>query len=220
LALASLSLAGLSVAGLAAADEARKPAHPAKAHPADAAKAADQAPAKAADKAAAMDDKAMEAWMKVATPGEGHKWLEPVVGAWDAKITMWMAPGAPPQETTGTSENKWVLGGRFVEQRYEGTFMGQPFSGVGYTGYDNFKKKYVGTWMDTMGTMMMVSQGDAAGKTLTMTSTVDDVTTGKATAVKTEIKILAPDHHVMEMWGPDPSGKPFKTMEIDYTRKK
>src|SRR3989442_441387 len=82
-----------------AADEAKKPANPAK----------------TSDQAAPTDEKAMmEAWAKVATPGEAHKWLEPVVGTWDAKITMWMTPGAPPQESTGTSENKWVLGGRFV----------------------------------------------------------------------------------------------------------
>jgi hypothetical protein len=41
-----------------------------------------------------------------------------------------------------------VLGGRFVEQRYAGNFMGQPFSGLGYTGYDNYRKKYIGSWMD------------------------------------------------------------------------
>jgi hypothetical protein len=133
---------------------------------------------------------------------------------------MWMAPGAPPQQSTGSSENTWVLGGRFVEQRHEGNFMGQSFSGLGYTGYDNYKKKYVGTWMDTMGTMIMVSQGDAAGKTLSMSSTIDDILTGKATPVKSELKIVDPDHHVLEMWGPDPSGKQFKTMEIQYTRKK
>ena len=191
--------AAVSAAALAAADEAKKPA----------------------GRAAAMDEKAMmEAWIKVATPGDGHKWLEPVIGGWDTKISMWMAPGTPPRQSTGTADHKWVLGGRFVEQRYEGSFMGQPFSGVGYTGYDNYKKKYVGTWMDTMGTMIMVSQGDAAGKTLTMSSTIDDVITGKATAVKSEIKIVDADHHTMEMWGPDPTGKSFKTLEIQYTRKK
>jgi len=206
----SVVLAALAAVTMAAAHDTTKPADPAK---------------KPADKAAAAptDDKAMmEAWMKVATPGDAHKKLDPVVGTWEAKITMWMAPGAPPQESTGTSENKWVLGGRFVEQRYEGTFMGQPFSGVGYTGYDNYKKKYIGTWMDTMGTMMMVSQGtsDSAGKTITMTSTMDDIMTGKATTVKSDLKIVDPDHHVMEMWAPDPAGKQFKTMEIHYTKKK
>jgi len=45
-----------------------------------------------------------------------------VVGTWGAKITTWMSPGAPPQESTGTSENKWVLGGRFVQQSHEGNF--------------------------------------------------------------------------------------------------
>jgi hypothetical protein len=28
------------------------------------------------------------------------------------------------------------------------------------------------------------------------------------------------DHHTFEMWGPDPTGKVFKMMEIQYTRKK
>ena len=199
----ALILSALAAATLATAEETKKPA---------------DKPA-----AAPMDDKAMmDAWMKVATPGDAHKRLDPVVGTWDAKIMMWMAPGAPPQESTGISENKWVLGGRFVEQRYEGTFMGQPFSGVGYTGYDNYKKKYIGTWMDTMGTMMMVSQGtsDATGKTFSMTSTMDDIMTGKPATVKSDLKIVDADHHVMEMWAPDPAGKQFKTMEIHYTKKK
>jgi len=205
--------AAMAVAAPAAADQAKKPT--------DTAKKAAEATKAPADRAA--DEKAMmEKWLQVATPSAGHKALEPVVGTWDAKITTWMSPGAPPQESTGTSENKWVLGGRFVQQSHEGNFMGQPFSGVGYTGYDNFKKKYVGTWMDTMGTMIMVSQGsaDATGKTLSMTSTIDDIMTGKPASIKSEIKIVDPGHHVMEMWGPDPTGKQFKTMEIRYTRKK
>ena len=200
------------LARTASADTPTKPAdRPGK--PADTA-------TKAADKAAADEKAMMEKWVQVATPGAGHKWLEPLIGTWDAKITVWMAPGAPPQESTGSSESKWVLGGRFVEQRYEGAFMGQPFSGVGYTGYDNYKKKYVATWMDSMGTMVMVSQGDAAGQILSMTSTIDDVIAAKPIDVKTELKILGADQHSMEMWGPDPTGKQFKTMEIRYTRKK
>ena len=59
-----------------------------------------------------------------------------------------------------------ALGGRFLEERVQSSFMGQPFSGIGYTGYDNVKKKYVSTWMDNMGTMIMVMEGtpDPAGK--------------------------------------------------------
>src|SRR5262245_7663942 len=103
----------------------------------------------------AMDEKAaMEAMAKAATPGDGQKKLDPLVGTFDAKVTMWADPSKPPQESTGTSETSWVLGNRFLETKYQGTFMGQPFSGIGYTGYDNVTGKYVGTWMDTMSTGM------------------------------------------------------------------
>lgn len=170
-----------------------------------------------------MDEKAMmEAWQKFATPGEEHKKLDGMVGTWDTKVVTWMAPGAPAQESSGTSENRWVLGNRFIEQRFEGTFMSQPFSGLGYTGYDNYKKKYVASWMDTAGTSIMMSEGsaDPGGKTMTFWATMDDFMTGKKMKIKEVVTTVDPDHIVFEMWAPAPDGKPYKNMEIHYTRKK
>jgi hypothetical protein len=170
----------------------------------------------------AMDQKAMmEAMAKYSTPGPEHKALEQFVGTWDTNAKMWMAPGTPPQETTGTAENKMALGGRYLEQHYEGKFMDQPFTGMGYTGYDIYKKQYVGTWMDTMGTSVMVSTGNAdpSGKTMTMTGTMDDPMARKSMPFKEVIKVVDNDHHVFEMWSPGPDGKMFKMMEITYTRK-
>src|SRR5687768_15991808 len=83
----------------------------------------------------------MEAWQKAMTPGPQHKQLDGMVGTWNTTVKTWMAPGAPVMETSGTSENKWVLGGRYIEQRFKGSFMGQPFEGIGYTGYDNVTKQ-------------------------------------------------------------------------------
>ena len=178
---------------------------------------------KAAEKAkpAAMDPKAMqEAMQKAATPGDAHKKLEPLVGTFDAKVSMWMAPDQPPQESTGTSESSWVLGGRFLETKYQGTFMGQPFSGIGYTGYDNVTKKYIGTWMDTMSTGMMSSSGTMAGKSMKMTASMSDPMSGKVTRSTETFTIVDNDHNKMEMWDKGPDGKPVKVMEINYTRKK
>src|SRR5216683_6542372 len=110
------------------------------------------------------DEKAMmEMMQKAATPGEAHKKLDAMVGTFDTKVMMWMDPSKPPEESTGVSENKWVLGDRYVEMRYTGTFMGQPFSGLGYQGYDNVTGNYVGTWMDTASTGMMTSSGKMTG---------------------------------------------------------
>jgi hypothetical protein len=70
---------------------------------------------------------------------------------------------------------------RHLEQRYEGTFMGQLFSGLGYSGYDNVAKKHWMNWMDTSstGVMSMTGKWDTAGKVMTMTGTVIDPMTGK-----------------------------------------
>ena len=165
--------------------------------------------------------KMMEAWMKAATPGDAHKALEPMIGSWDVTSTSWQTPDSPPEMGAGTSENAWVLGGRFVKQDFQGTFGDMKFQGLGYTGYDNLKKKYVGTWMDTMGTMvmMMVGSADPSGKVFTMTGSMDDAMTGKPMKLRSVTRIVDANKHVMEMFAPDPSGKEFKTMEIVYTRK-
>lgn len=173
--------------------------------------------------APAMDEKAaMDAMMKIATPGPAHKKLDFMVGAWNAKITMFMDPSKPPVVSEGTSAFKWVLGGRYMEQSVDSTFMGQPFSGIGFTAHDNFKKKYVATWMDTMGTMIMISSGtfDPAGKVLTYTGRMDDVTTGKSTPFREKMTVKSNDEFLFEMFTPGPDGKEFRNMEIIYTRKK
>jgi hypothetical protein len=164
---------------------------------------------------------AMEAMMKAATPGDMHKKMSVMIGTFDAKVTMY-TPGQPPAESTATSESAWVLGGRFVEEKVSGTFMGMPFTGIGYTGYDNVKQEYIGTWMDNFGTQMMVSTGKASadGKTWDFTSSMSNPMTGKSDTVKEKVTVVDDDHHVMEMWGPGPDGKMYKMMEITYTRKK
>jgi len=164
----------------------------------------------------------MEAMMKAATPGDAHKKLNAMAGTFNADVKMWMQPGAPPSGGTGVAENSWALDGRFLQQNFTGNFMGMPFSGVGYTGYDNIKKKYIGTWMDTMTTSMMISTGtaNADGKSYTFTSSMDDPMTGKASPVKETVTVVDDDHHTLEMWSPGPDGKMFKMMEIAYTRKK
>ena len=183
--------------------------------------AAQEKAAKGKKAAAPPDEKAaMEAMQKAGTPGEAHKKLDAIVGTFDAKVKMWMDPSKPPEESTGTSENTWVLNNRYVEMKYQGTFMGQPFSGIGYQGYDNVQKKYVGSWMDSMSTGMMTSTGTMTGNVIKTSGMVADPMTGKMCKITSKVTVPDNDHHTMEMWGPDPTGKNYKMMEIEYTRKK
>jgi hypothetical protein len=167
--------------------------------------------------------KMMAAMEKAGTPGNPHKMLDPMVGTFDTQMKFWAEPGAPPMESSGTSENRWIFGGRYVEQRFKGDVMGQPFEGIGYTGYDNIKKQYFGTWMDSMSTGMMLTTGTATkgGKNWTFKGKMDDPLTGKAVPVEERITIVDSDRHIFEMWTPPmKGGKPYKSMEIVYTRKR
>ena len=165
---------------------------------------------------------AMEAMQKAMTPGENHKMLNNMVGTWNATISMWMSPEAKPTVSKGTSTNRWIMGNRYMEQKFTGKFMDMPFSGIGYTGYDNVKKQYWGTWMDNMstGTMMMTGNTDDGGKTFKFTGSMADPMTGKDAPMEEHVTVKSKDEHTFEMWGPAPDGKMFKMMEIVYKRKK
>ena len=113
------------------------------------------------------------------------------------------------------------VGGRFLQEEFQGEMMGKKFNGLGLMGYDKFNKKYVNTWVDDMGTGIFVSEGlpDADGKVITHTGKMDEPMTGeKAKPVKMITRILSPDKNVFEMH--DLSlGEKSKVMEITYTRK-
>lgn len=176
---------------------------------------------KPAAKKPEMDPAMMEAMMKAGMPGPAHKALDSMTGTWDTKVTSWMMPGADPMVSTGTSEMHWIMGGRYMEQRFKGDFMGMPFEGLGYTGYDNVKKQYFGTWIDNMSTGMMTSVGTGGeGKTMTFKGTYADPMSGKDVECEEKMTVIDADHSVFEMWAPGPDGKLFKSMEIAYSRKK
>jgi len=170
-----------------------------------------------------LDPKMQEMIKKAAaacTPGPAHKALEPLVGDWNAEVKMWMDPDAPPTITKGTAKCTWTLKDRFVQQEFNGEFMGKPFHGLSFTGYDNVRQKYRSVWIDDMSTTMVTSEGDADadGKVITLGGNYACAMTGEKNKATTQIyRVLSPDKHVFEMY--DPAQGNSKTMEITYTRK-
>ncbi len=161
----------------------------------------------------------MAQWQAAMTPAAGHARLETMVGTWRAKTTFTMAPGGAEQVHGGTSAHRLVLGGRFLEQVYTGTAMGMPFEGIGYTGYDNVMKRYVGTWMDTFGTGMMNSVGVGRPSDTKIAGVAEAYEpSGKKKVFETIIKIADRDHHSYEMWTKGPNGKKYRVMIVEYER--
>ena len=169
-----------------------------------------------------MQQEMMAKWQEYSTPGEGHKALEPLVGKWDYTVTWWETPDSQPQKSNGTSEVKWIMGGRFLEQTAKGTAMGQEFQGMGIMGYDNMTKEYSGIWIDNMGTGMMTSAGsyDPSTKSFTEKGSFSCPQEGGEKSFRGVTTLTSPDKYTYEMYAADKDGKESRMMEIVYTRKK
>ncbi|MGH7567222.1 MAG: DUF1579 domain-containing protein [Gemmatimonadota bacterium] len=168
-----------------------------------------------------MTPEMMAAWTENATPGENHQVLDGTVGKWEQKMTMWMAPGAPPLESTSTSTAAWSMDGRWMEESMSGTVMGMPFQGRNLMGYDNFRDEYVSIWTDNMSTAPMISRGtyDPATKTFTLTGTMDDIMSGTRDIPFRQVTTITDDTHAtLEMYAPGPDGNEFLTMRVEATK--
>jgi hypothetical protein len=161
-----------------------------------------------------------KAMMDYATPGAIHKMMAKSVGSWSGAVTMWMQPGAPPMTSTSEAQNDTILGGRYLQVKNTGNFMGMPFEGISVIGYDNAKKIFVNSWIDNMGTGMTYLTGtwDAKSNSINFTGSVVDPMSGKDVPVRQVLRIVDDNTQVMEMYTMG-NGHEFKNMEIKLTRK-
>jgi hypothetical protein len=162
--------------------------------------------------------KKMEA---LAAPGPEHQKIASLAGEWETEARCYMTGPDTPTVTKGTCKGKMILGGRFLQEEFEGDMMGKKFHGSGLLGYDKFNQKYIDTWIDDMGTGIFVTEGnfDASGKVLTLNGKMDDPMTGeKGKEMRLVTRILSPDKHTFEMHDVA-LGDKGKMMEITYTRK-
>jgi hypothetical protein len=131
-------------------------------------------------------------------PSSEHVWLQQFVGEWESDTEAYMEPGKPPMKSKGT-ENIYSLGGFWTISEIKSTMMDMPFAGNLTLGYDPSKKKYVGTWVDSMTGHLWEYEGtlDSAGKTLTLeTEGACPMHPGKLSRFKEVIELKSKDHKV------------------------
>ena len=126
-------------------------------------------------------------------PGAEHARFKGLTGKWNIVNKGWMKPDDKPMESKGIAKFKWILGGRFLEQKFIGDMGGQKFEGIGYL----------------------------ASKTLKSEGTFSCPMTGKTDEwFRSEWTLNGNDSQTFVMYGKDETGKAFKTMEMTYTRAK
>ena len=123
-----------------------------------------------------------------------------------------------------------MLGKRFVREHAKGEFplpdgsgglKMVPFEGIGVTGYDNYRKMYVATWVDTMNTTILSMRGneDPSGKVITTYGTMDEPMLGViGLMVKYVCRTVDKDTYRVEIHNLH-VGDDYKVVEITYNRK-
>jgi hypothetical protein len=166
--------------------------------------------------------KAMEAYTKLAAPNENHAFLKNFAGEWDVTSTVCMQPGAQPSVSHSTCAAELVLEGRYCLMKFHGSMFGQPFEGIEIIGYDNALQKYITFWIDNTGTSFYLMTGtrEAAGKTINDTGLWPDPMTGGTSKVRAVTKFVSPEEYTYELFMVGSDGKEFKSLENHCVRKK
>ena len=154
-------------------------------------------------------------------PGPEHQLLKDDEGTWDATVEMFGQPGAPPMTSKGVETNTMGCNGLCLITDFKGEMMpGMTFHGHGTTVFDAVKKKYVGSWTDSMSAGLSIGEStyDAAAKRATGWMEGPDMT-GKMVKMRSVVD-YKDDTRVFTMFMPGPDGKETMGMRITYTRRK
>jgi hypothetical protein len=164
---------------------------------------------------------AQQKWMEYMTPSSAHKMMAKNVGEWTTTMQMWQAPNSEPMKSEGTCKSEMILGGRYMQSKYSGTVMGQPFEGISTDGFDNAKQVYINTWVDNMGTGIMHAEGkyDEATKTVNYVGTMFDPMQNTDVSYRQTMQTIDDNHMVMEMFNITKDNKEYKSLHVEYVKK-
>lgn len=162
-----------------------------------------------------------QAMMALASAGEAHKALEPLVGDWDGEVKVWFAPGRSPMTFKESVKRESIFGGRFVVEHVEATSATGLYQAMGILGYNNAAKRYETFFIDNGGTGMNLWTGTFDAGTTMFTFSGNEVDmNGKKVAFRTTIDCSSKDKQIKEGFKSGKGGKAYKAFEVTLRRKK
>jgi hypothetical protein len=155
---------------------------------------------------------------KPATPHTEHEWLKQLAGEWTTSAEAMIEPGKPPFKCEGTESSR-ILGGLWYIGESNSKPMGTPVTGIITIGYDPDKKKFVGSWVDTMQHRMWTYEGTLKKDTLTLEADGPHPTDpSKTTKYRDVIELKGKDQKQMRS-SMQMDGKWVQFMTMDFQRK-
>jgi hypothetical protein len=98
-----------------------------------------------------------------------HEFLKQFVGSWDCESEAFIEPDKPIKSKCSMTGR--MIGNFWVVIEITGDVAGQPYHAQGMLGFDSQrKKKYIGTWADSMSEFLWQYEGTVAGNKLMLDS--------------------------------------------------
>lgn len=152
-------------------------------------------------------------------PVEQHQWLKKFVGEWTTEFQL-TSPDGQSMKESGT-ESVRAVGDFWITSDMRSTFLGDPYAAVLTLGYDPKKEKYIGTYVDSMTSLLWTYEGtlDEDKKKLTL-MTEGEMPGGEKVKFRESHEFKSDDHRIFtsEMIGPD--GEFMEMLTVHAHRKK
>ena len=161
-----------------------------------------------------------EQFAVLSQPGASHEVLTTFVGEWNVDVLSRSSPDANPERSSARSSSSWILGYRYVREKYKSLEMGPRYEGLGFLGYDAGAHVYSSVWMDSLNTSIATSRGvfNAETGTFALKGEVYDPLLGRMKETRTLMQILSADSYKVTMVDRTARGEDFISLELTYNR--
>lgn len=159
----------------------------------------------------------MARWMATFKPGPAHERLKELVGDWT--VTMRMGG----VESQGSAKASWFVQGKWLQIDTQYSAMDQAILHRTTLGYDNFKQRYVASFVDSLQTTLNTASGlfGQSGDDLFLWGTIDEpMTPEQDKQVKYVYRGFGQDKWVLEVHDMMIGESNTKVLEFAYVRKK
>jgi len=166
-----------------------------------------------------IEDQAREA-ANDSRPRKEHRALSPLAGRWKTTVVQVDASNGESDPHEGTASIEWVLGGRYLQWSTVLGIGGQDYATTGFLGFYVNESEYQLLIISDLATGMGVARGrgDLAERGIRLTLEVPDSSSGAIRRAQSVLRLVGPDHFVLEQLGIDPSGVERIVRRTHYRR--
>lgn len=145
--------------------------------------------------------------------------IAPLEGSFSYELRF-EGPGVDPSLWTGTSRNRWALGGRFLQCEATSVKGELTIDSLRMLGFDARTGEFTQMTLDSLSPYGTPGRGgfDTATRTVSLRCLTADPASGARETFTEVLKVIDADHYVREQWITGAAGQPVKTAETRYTR--